>query len=107
MPLYVRICTKRHTHEVYRAFSDCLKPAPCPKCLQPTEIVPQVPNISGGMISEKTRELLRVPLGRKNMERVRTVGDVDKVVGKIEKKWSHMATGLGRNTAGYTKVNED
>jgi hypothetical protein len=104
MPIYIRICTKRHTHEVYRAFKDYRKPSPCPKCLLPTEIAPQVPQIVGGQISDATRKLLEVPFGRRNATGMKYTKDVDAYLAKTEKNWAHMAGGLGRNTSGNVRI---
>lgn len=80
------------------------KPRRCTKCRCESKQLITAPNISGGQISEATRKLLSVPLGRKNMDACKTVSDIDRCVNKIEGRYSHMATGLGRNTGNYPKI---
>lgn len=111
MPLYVYSCVRKsHLFEIYMPMSKGGKALRCPKCKGESHVVYTPFNVGGGMISEATRKLLSVPLGRKNMESVRTAGDVDRVLNKIERTYGHMAKGLGRNTSNYptiTKGHED
>lgn len=69
----------------------------CSKCDLLANQVFTAPHISNGMLSAKELKALEVPLGKRNMESVRSAGDVDRVLDKIGKEYGHLTGGgIGR-----------
>lgn len=56
------------------------------------------PELSGGQITEATRKLLSVPFGRRQMERMKTVADIDRHLEKIQKKYKKFGGGIDHTT---------
>lgn len=69
----------------------------CVKHKLEAEQVFLAPSVNNGLLSQNELKALEVPLGKKNMERIRSAGDVDKVLNKISADYKHLIPqGVGR-----------
>ena len=72
-------------------------PMRCTSCTSEAQRVYTAPNVSNGLMSAGELKALEVPLGKRNMENVRSAGDVDRVLQKIGKEYKHLIPGgIGR-----------
>jgi hypothetical protein len=63
-------------------------PRPCPTCREAGERqIVAGGGVCGGQISEQTRRLLTPAIGKANMAKIKTVGDVDRFFDSFQKNY--------------------
>jgi hypothetical protein len=75
--------------------SHCGRPRHCSRCRGAMKSIIQPFNVGEGMINAKELKALEVPFGKKNMERVRSAKDVDRVLDGINKYYGPKLLGGG------------
>lgn len=96
MPRYDYGCKNDHKWELIHPMSEVGSRKLCPECKAGGTIQYNVPpGLNNVTLTDKELKALEFPFGKENMKRVRTVGDVDKVLAKINSnyKWTG---GFGR-----------
>ena len=93
MPSYPYSCDNDHSWDVFRAMKDDhgVKQY-CPKCGSSGSRVYYPLEVSGSF-TDKTREILSVPFGRKKASKFKRAEDVDKALADFDRRYKHFGTG--------------
>lgn len=95
MPRYDYRCPKNHVWELIHSIADCDLRHRCPTCKGDGKRQIGTTFANNLSLTDKELKSLEFPLGKKNLRGVKTVGDVDRVLRKInaQYKWTG---GFGR-----------
>lgn len=95
MPRYDYLCPKGHLWELAHPIADCEKSHRCPTCKGKGKRQISLTSANNLTLTDKEIASYRFALGAENLKHIKTVGDVDRVLGKInaDYKWTG---GFGR-----------
>ena len=95
MPRYDYKCPNGHQWELTHSMAECDKRHFCDTCRGKGQIQIPLVGLNNVTLTDKELKSLEFPFGKENMKGVKTVGDVDRVLSKINAnyKW---AGGFGR-----------
>lgn len=90
MPRYEYSCDSGHRWDEFHPMSRVSGRHICPSCKRRGRQVYAAPGLSGVGMNSKELEMLKTPLGRKNMHGVKTAKDVDRVLQRIQSNYPWM-----------------
>ena len=93
MPSYPYKCLSNHSWDLIRSMKNAPSDKqPCPKCGR-TGDRQYVPIETSGTFTQRTRDLLSVPFGRKKAQGFERAGDVDRALADFDKRYGHFGSG--------------
>ena len=97
MPFYSYRCENEHEITVFSTMAERKDEITCFACELTAKQMVLPPRINGGQITDKTRELLRAPFGRKRADSFKTVKDIDNALDTFKKTYGPMIGEPGRS----------
>lgn len=90
MPIYSYRCPDNHTFETFNTIRERQDVLPCQTCSRPARQLVTPTLVNGCMMSEKTREILSSPFGRKKAGEMREARDVEKALDNFHKRYPYL-----------------